>query len=309
MGGGGGGGGGPIGPSNIEEVRRRAAELADQAERNAEVNELLANALAEINARDTEKISGYLDDIVQALKDEIEGVEKTLFGGSVSKNTYVEGLSDVDALVILDRADLAGKTPAEMRDEFARVLDRALRGRDIETVERGDLAVTLRYRDGTEIQLLPAVRRDERLSISSADGTEWRPIHPRSFAQTLSEVNKRQGGQMIPALKLAKAIIGSMPSGEQISGYHAEALAVAAFGNYSGPRAPKAMVAEFFATAKDNVLKPIKDVSGQSHHVDEKLGEANSTARRALSAGLARIARATGPDSATADWARLLGSG
>jgi hypothetical protein len=112
---------------------------------------------------------------------------------------------------------------------------------------------------------------------------------------------------MIPSLKLAKAIIGAMPSGEQISGYHAEALAVAAFQNYSGPRSPKAMVAEFFSSAAQNVLKPTKDVSGQSHHVDEKLGDANSSARRALSAALGRIARATGPDSAAATWAKLLG--
>jgi predicted nucleotidyltransferase len=306
-GGGGGSGGGPIGPANIEEVRRRAAELAGQAERNAEINELLATELATINARDTEKISGYLDDIIEALQTEIESVEKTLFGGSVSKNTYVEGLSDIDALVILDREGLGDKTPADLQNEFERILDASLKGRDIETVRKGELAVTLRYRDGTEIQLLPAIRRGDRLAIASADGKEWRPIHPRSFAQKLSEVNGQQGGQMIPALKLAKAIIGNMPSGEQISGYHAEALAVAAFQNYSGPRAPKTMVAEFFSSAKENVLRPIKDVSGQSHHVDEKLGDADSSARRALSAALGRIARATGTDSTATDWAKLLG--
>src|SRR5690349_20307050 len=164
-GGGGSGGGGPIGPANIEEVRRRAAELAEQAQRDAEINELLANELAALNARDAEKISNYLDDIVEALKAETEGVEKTLFGGSVSKNTYVEGLSDVDALVILDRRDLGDRTPADLREEFARILDRTLKGRDIETVRSGDLAVTLRYVDGTEIQLLPAVRRGDRLAI------------------------------------------------------------------------------------------------------------------------------------------------
>jgi predicted nucleotidyltransferase len=309
MGGGGGGGGGSgIGPTNIEEVRRRAEQIAAQADRNAEINELLANELAAINQRDVEKINSYLDDILAALKEETDGVERTLFGGSVSKNTYVEGLSDVDALVVLDRADLGEKSPADMRQEFARILDRALSGRDVVKVESGALAVTVRYRDGTEIQLLPAIQRGERLAISSADGKEWRPIHPRSFARKLTAVNQAQGGTMIPALKVAKTIVGRLPEQERLSGYHMEALAVAAFETYSGPRSLKAMVAEFFDSAAKNVLRPIKDVSGQSHHVDEKLGPSDSAARQALSAALARVAKKMGPASTARDWRKLLSS-
>ena len=102
MGGGGGGSGAsfPGGPTDLDALRQRAREIADQATFDAEVNDRLAQRFASINARDNEKIGRYLDDIVAALKDDVDGIERTLFGGSVAKNTYVEGLSDVDALVV-----------------------------------------------------------------------------------------------------------------------------------------------------------------------------------------------------------------
>src|ERR1700683_906642 len=104
MGGGGGGGGEsafPVGPKGIDELRQRAQEIADQASFDAQVNDELAQRLAAINSRDVEKVRDYLDGAVEALKDQIEDVERMLFGGSVAKSTYVEGLSDVDALVVL----------------------------------------------------------------------------------------------------------------------------------------------------------------------------------------------------------------
>src|SRR5687768_6946249 len=118
----GGGGGGtrssPGGPTDLDALRQRAREIADQATFDAEVNDRLAQRFASINARDTEKIDRYLDDIIAALKDDIDGVERTLFGGSVAKSTYVEGLSDVDALVVLDREDLKDSTPERVREQF-----------------------------------------------------------------------------------------------------------------------------------------------------------------------------------------------
>jgi predicted nucleotidyltransferase len=305
--GGSGGSAFPIGPTDIDELRRRANEIADQASFDAEVNEELAKRLAAVNARDVERIRGYLDDALDALKDAIDDVERTLFGGSVSKGTYVEGLSDVDALVVL-REVPEGATPREVLEQFRQTLEGRLNHADVASVDAGALAVTVTYRDGTEIQLLPAIHRDDRTAISSGDGTEWKAIHPRRFAQALTDLNAAQGRAVVPAIKLAKAVIGAqMGEGSRPSGYHVEALALAAFKDYNGSRNTKAMLTHFFAEAARGVLKPIKDISGQSHHVDERLGNPNSGARQALSRDLQRIADTMERSKGISEWRRLLG--
>lgn len=308
-----GGGGGqafPVGPTDIDALRQRAREIADQATIDAEVNDRIGARLAAINARDTEKIGRYLDDILAALKGEVEGVERTLFGGSVAKSTHVEGLSDVDALVVLDRADLKDASPEQVRERFCRALKAQLSHADVADVSTGALAVTVTYHDGTEIQLLPAVRRGERLAISSVEGQEWKAIHPRSFARKLTEVNKAQGGAAVPAIKLAKQVIAAqIAEGERPSGYHVEALAVRAFGDYVGPRNPKAMLTHLFAAAARGVLRPITDPSGQSLHVDDSLGAARSAERVSLSGRLQRIADTMQNSRDVRDWERLLGDG
>ncbi len=310
MGGGGGGGSFPVGPTDIDALRERAREIADQAAFDADVNGKLAERFALINARDVEKVGDYLESILTALKDDIDGVERTLFGGSVSKSTYVEGFSDVDALVVLDRDDLQDATPEQVREQFRQTLKARLTHADARDVDSGELAVTVTYHDGTEIQLLPAIQRGDRLAISSQDGKDWKAIHPRSFARRLTEVNKSQGSAVVPAIKLAKQIIAThLPEGQRPSGYHVEALAVAAFGDYVGSRDPKAMLTHYFAAAARGVLRPIKDVSGQSHHVDEHLGDPHSSKRRALATRLQGLAATMQNSRAVGDWERLLGDG
>jgi hypothetical protein len=142
------------------------------------------------------------------------------------------------------------------------------------------------------------------------DGREWKTIHPRSFARKLTEVNKAQGGAAVPAIKLAKQIVAAqLREDERPSGYHLEALAVQAFGDYVGSRSPKAMLTHFFAAAARNVLQPIRDPSGQSLHVDDKLGEPRSPEREALSARLKGIADTMQNSRDARDWDHLLGDG
>jgi predicted nucleotidyltransferase len=305
--GGGGGSSFPVGPSEIDALRRRALEIADQTTFNAEVNDRLGERFATINARDADKTNRYLDEILAALKGDIEGVERTMFGGSVAKSTYVEGLSDIDALVLLDH-QFRDATPEQVRKQFCQALDAQLNHADVKDVRSGTLAVTVTYHDGTEIQLLPAVRHGEHLAISSGDGREWKTIRPRHFARKLTEVNKAQGGAAVPAIKLAKQVVASqIPDRQRPSGYHLEALAVQAFGRYVGSRNPKAMLTHFFAAAARDVLQPITDRSGQSLHVDDRLGKAQSTERQKLAGRLQRIADTMQNSRDVRDWDRLLG--
>lgn len=309
MGGGGGGGTFPVGPTDIDALRERAREIADQASFDAQVNGELAERLAAINSRDAEKVGDYLDGAVEVLRDEIAEVDRTLFGGSVAKSTYVEGLSDIDALVVLKDAP-QDASPEQILEHIRQTLASRLSAADVDSVRAGALAVTVRYRDGTEIQLLPAVQKGEHLAISSPDGSQWTTIHPKRFVQALRDVNAAQGRAVVPAIKLAKAVIAAqLPEDQRPSGYHVEALAIAAFRDYTGSRNPKAMLTHFFAAAARGVLKPIKDISGQSHRLDERLGPAGSEQRQAMAKDLQRIANTMENSSTLNEWQTVPGDG
>ena len=97
--------------------------------------------------------------------------------------------------------------------------------------------------------------------------------------------------KVIPVIKLAKAIISNLPEKLQISGYHAEALAVKAFNKYSGDYQLGAMLRHYFTQASRYVKRPISDETGQSYHLDDDLGANNSLERRMRSDAFSRIVR------------------
>src|SRR2546427_11536330 len=140
----------PTKPGPLRELIRQTAEDTEQKRLESGVNDYLQNLLVSLNQRDSEKVQTYLDDIRAVLGDEHE-IERFLFGGSVAKHTFVDGLSDVDALVILNRADLEGKSPREVLNGFFDTLHDSLARDVVVTLDKGNLAVTVTYRDGTEI--------------------------------------------------------------------------------------------------------------------------------------------------------------
>ena len=309
MGGTGSGGPSQYGVQSDEAVRRRreAEEVSKDAQTDAEVNAILNRKVLEVNRRDNEQVSNRLDEIQDSLSDQIEGVDRLLFGGSVSKHTYVEGLSDVDSLLVLNSGEYGGLKPNQVLEKLKKALKSSLdKGKAID-IESGALAVTVKYKDGLEVQLLPALERDKELSIKAATGNRWTAIDPKRFAERLTEVNKAQAGTVIPAIKLAKSILANAADAQGPTGYHLEALAVAAFQDYTGLRSPKAMLTQLFDSASQNVRKPVADLTGQSRHVDEYLGEANSKERRAMSKGLARMARQMKNAPNAEAWQALLG--
>ncbi|MGH9878286.1 MAG: SMODS domain-containing nucleotidyltransferase, partial [Nitrososphaerales archaeon] len=204
---GGSGGGGYWPPrTDPEKVRQEVRELEEGALDNqfdADVARIIGDTLSTYNDRDTEAIGTHLGEIKQALGAEIAGTVDLVYGGSVAKHTYVDGLSDVDALVIFDRDDIAGYTPAELRGFLARTLRERFPHRPI---EEGNLAVTLRFSD-YDIQLVPTLREGRKLKISNSSGTDWAQIRPEAFAKKLSETNAKMGGKLVPIIKLAKGII------------------------------------------------------------------------------------------------------
>jgi len=261
------------------------SDLRDQ-ERDAAVNEVLSDALATFNDRDVEMVRDRMEAIQDTLGDLVVDVDRLTFGGSVAKHTYVDGLSDVDALVVIDAPDVG---PSELVEKFRLALARRLGAGEVATVSSGKLAVTVTYPDGMEIQLLPAVERVGRTSIASEDGSTWRQIRPHKFAEKLTQVNKANGNSVIPTIKLVKAVLRQLPATNQLSGYHIEAIAVDAFRSYDGRRDRASLLVHLVRHAQQAVMRPTGDITGQSVHIDQNLGPANSEVRRTLSAHLGRI--------------------
>jgi hypothetical protein len=288
-------GGGKDGPFVNRTPEQLAQKVRETEEDTAvktfetELSGLLNGLLASANSRDVELVKDRLGVIKGALSGRLEKTIDSLFGGSVARHTYVDGLSDVDSLLILNETALEGVTPAKAIEKIADIIKGAVG--DEARVSTGKLAVTLEYKDGQQLQLLPAFRVENKLKVPSFRHDGWSGISPESFQNALSSTNDACGGKLVPTIKLAKAVIGTLPESQRLTGYHVESLAIAAFRNYQGPKTTAAMLPIFFERAREMVAKPIKDTTGQSIHVDDYLGPEDSAQRIAASHVLSRIGK------------------
>lgn len=304
----GGSGGGGSYRSLRPEVERLVAQAREQeTERlNTQVNEYLAEVLATFNGRDADLTNQRLDDLASALDDIVE-IEKVLLGGSVAKHTDVDGISDVDALVVLNRDDLVGKSPEEVREAFHAELDAKLNRSEIQSVRHGQMAVTVVYKDGMEVQLLPAMQSGKKVIIGDPSGTRWVEINPKRFQSALTDANRKCGSALVPAIKLLKSINADLPQQKQLKSYHIEAMAVEAAKGYGGPMVPREILIHLCRHAADRVLRPINDVTGQSRRADEYMGDANSTPRRIAAQALGGIRRRLEAASSLQEWKAIFG--
>ncbi len=287
--------------SNIENLRNKIDEensIIRKQTLDIEISKFLNELLVMANDRDIDAINKHIDVIKNALDKNIEGTVDVLFAGSVAKHTYVDGLSDIDSLVILNDTNLANLTPSQVKDYFYKRLTERFPGTDIKV---GKLAVTIKFQD-SEIQLLPAVKSGENIKISNSKGENWDRINPTAFTKLLSKINQEQGKKVVPTIKLAKSIISTFPDNRQLSGYHIESLAIEVFKNYNKANKVGDMLKDFFEIAANRVLSPIKDKTGQSVHVDEYMGEERSIQRRLVSDSFSRIARKLESASSLEQW-------
>jgi len=251
-----------------------------------QVNEYLNDLLAEFNRRSPD-VSKHLDEIQKTISDEVGETLKLVFGGSVAKHTYVDGISDVDALVLLGDSDYSNMAPDKVRDRFCNLIKARFPNFE---VKAGTLAVTIYFPD-VEVQLLPAVKAGRGFKIANASGKEWSTIRPRAFSNLLTKVNQANGSKVVPTIKMVKAINSNLPPSRQLSSYHIESLAVEIFRGYTGPKTQKALLKHFYTDAKERVLKRMPDVTGQSSHVDEYLGRDKSVNRQVVADSLGLLAR------------------
>lgn len=298
--------GGSGGGSDSRSPYSRATSEAEKTNYEGKVNDDLQDNLADYNNRDLEKINAHIQTVENAINSGTISSCTLAFGGSIKKHTYIDGLSDVDILAIINDPALANKSPAEIRDYF---VDRLRQRLPATKVTTGNLAVTVEFSDGTKIQVLPAQKTSTGLRISAQDGNSWsHVIHPDKFTDKLTNVNKNNSNGVVPVIKLYKAINSKMPEESQLSGYHIEAIAINAFRNYEGSTSRKDMLTHLVDYASNAVLQPISDKTGQSIHVDDKLGSANSYERQRASAAIQRVRekiRLADEEQSTERWSEL----
>ena len=194
-----------------------------------EFNRYCEDLLVRYNRRNTAATTTHIEELCGFLRQQGDVVQ-TMFGGSVRMGTYVNGLSDVDVLLIVNESSLANRPPTEVIGHVSKIIGRRL---PHNKVRAGDLAVSVHYADGTQVQVLPALRtRSGGVRIAEPGATSWsRVVRPDNFARKFAEINGANSGRVVPTIKLAKAILGCYISrpGRKITGYHMESLAIEAF--------------------------------------------------------------------------------
>ena len=285
-----GGSGGGYFISNVKEIKNKINDTTkdiDKKEYDANVASFLSELLSQYNNRNVGIINTHLEEILKAVENGIEGHLDFKLGGSVSKYTFVDGISDIDTLLILNDSELSDKSPKAIKKIIADMLKKRFKKTDISI---GKMAVTVSFSD-YDIQILPALKSGGKVMIPDASGNSWAKIDTEKFTSTLTKTNDNNRNKLVPIIKLAKAIINKLPEKHQLSGYHVEALAVDIFDNYLGEQTYKTMLKHFFQQASQKVLSPIKDKTEQSVYVDEYLSTKNSLPRQIVSGALDRLYR------------------
>ena len=207
-----------------------------------------------------------------------------MFGGSVRRRTCVNGLSDVDVLLVVNQSSLVNQPPARVIEHVRETIQARL---PQYAVGAGNLAVTVNYADGIEIKMLPAIRTNSGgVRIAEPGSRSWsNVVQPENFARKLAEINQARYGGVVPVIKLTKVMADCFITRQdwKITGLHVESLAIDAFRNYHGPQDPKSMLNHLLTHSMTAVIRPITNSTGQSRFVDEYLGPADSRARRRAS--------------------------
>lgn len=255
---------------------------------NGSVNDVLDDAAKNSRERDAKSQMQHRNDAETAINSNIEGHVDIEYGGSVSKATYVDGVSDLDCRVYINHSSLASKSP----DEIKRYIAKQLKSKDPRSsVKIGRMGVTVKYHDGTEMQFIPAVRT--RYGYQLPNGNRWsKVIYEERFKRDFSRTNKKCGGQLYHLVTVLKNKNNQNPSSQKLSGHHIEAMANNIFKHYpkSAPRTLGAMMDYYYRYAPRQVVHRTRDKTGQSSFVDkEKLGGPASKNRQAVARHMGRV--------------------
>ena len=178
--GGSGGSGGPYFNVSPEELKGRIKDATEEIAKvfSPKVQAFLDDKLRGYNSKDAELIEQRERAVLKNIGDFLDATWDLKLGGSVAKHTYVDGLSDVDNLLIINDATVE-EQPKNILQALAQRLANALEDADVKI---GKIALTVSYPDGMEIQFIPAVRDGEKIRVPSWTSEGWSHIDPGIYS-------------------------------------------------------------------------------------------------------------------------------
>lgn len=241
-----------------------------QQSRLVRVRSAISRFLGRVSQPDEQRVEWTKEAVLRKLRSRFGRVVGLRGGGSYSRGTFVNGLSDIDLLIDFGKyseSSLVDKDdPEALRQHASSSLRELFPQAQVST---GRMAVTIQFPDGLQLQLLPAFRTRTGYRVPDPERRGWLTTNPKRFANLLQKRNHELGGRLLPAIKVIKWLC--QRHNVHIRSYHIETLAVKAFEEYQGSDEHSKMVSHFFDYAKDAVLRPVPDVTGQQAHVDEYL--------------------------------------
>ena len=133
------------------------------------------------------------------------------------------------------------------------------------------MAVSVKFSDGLEVQVLPAYREGKAYKIPDVDSSGWKSSNPLAHSSKLSEENEKCSGQLIPTIKLAKQLFKR--NGIELKSYHVENIALKAFDHFNGPFSNRIMLRHLLSKSKTLVYQRIADRAGQTNDVSNYLSQ------------------------------------
>src|SRR5260370_16436855 len=143
-------------PENVRDALRKEEMARQDQIFETQVSNDIGDLLGEYNNRNADAVRKALERLKKALENDVEdGTITPVFGGSVRKRTYVDGISDIDSLFVLKGDELTGMEPSEALDFFESKVRTAF------TDAKPDKArMSLRIpHEGVELELLPAAHQ------------------------------------------------------------------------------------------------------------------------------------------------------
>lgn len=245
-----------------------------------QINDFLAELVRDMRIPEEtlEKIRNNIEEIIQKLKERGLDIEDIRWEGSFSKKTYVEGLSDIDLIVSFgtySESDFKYKDNSKLAlEELKNIICERYPKTEVKV---GNMAVTVAFSDGTELQFLPAFKYHKGYIIPDPKSNQWITTFPKRFKNELTELNQKLDEKLKPTIRLIKNLFNK--NDIDLSSYHIENLALKTLKDYKGPCTYSAMLLGFLNEAKVEIGKKLQDISEQSVYVDNYLGDNGSPKR------------------------------
>jgi len=207
-----------------------------------------------------------------------------ILSGSVTKHTYVHGLSDIDILVNLREESPKSINPKMVQERIKNILKT-----DFKT--ENDLeAINILVDKKIKIQLVPVILKDKDIFFPSKGGKKWIKILPQRFSNQLKKRDDKLCKKLSTLIRIIKIInVEEIASKNRLKNHHIEVLAYLYSLKNPGEENILNWLHDFFLYAKDRVKEKVRDTSNQFTFVDNYLGKPKNKRRKEVSKNLEEV--------------------